>query len=138
MHALKAPGIRVVADPAALDAAAWADDGPGRDVFEPLVLRLASDEAFAIGATGVELADPDAIVVVEAGFTALMFPADEFVEHVVPHIEWPPPRSRPAFAQGAIGGVPAKLYLDPTGAATVFVLTAYVDDLLAHLEVVPS
>lgn len=135
MHALKAPGVRVVADPAALDAAVWADEGPGREVFEPLVLRLAPDEAFAIGATDVEVADPDAIVVAEAGYTALMFPAEEFVEHVVPHIEWPPPRHRPAFAQGTIGGVPAKLYLDPTGAATVFVLTAYLDDLLVRLAV---
>ncbi len=134
MHALKAPGIRVVARPEAIDAAVWVDEGPGPDEFVPLVLRFAPDEAFAVGATGVDVPDPDAIVVEEAGYVALMYPAEEFVAHVVPHIEWPPPRSRPAFAQGTIAGVPAKLYLDPTGAATVFVLAAYVDDLLGRLE----
>jgi hypothetical protein len=42
---------------------------------------------------------------------------------------------RPAFAQGAIAGVPAKLYLDSTGAAIVLVLASYLDDLLARLPV---
>ncbi|MGH2477238.1 MAG: hypothetical protein ACRDIL_18415 [Candidatus Limnocylindrales bacterium] len=135
MHALRAPGMRVIATPEALDAAIWRDSGPGPDDFEPLVLRFAPDEAFAVGATGASVPDPDAIIVGEAGFVALMFPAEEFVGRVVPHIEWPPPRTRPAFAQGTIAGVPAKLYLDPTGAATIFVLAAYVDDLLDRLPV---
>ena len=134
MHALKAPGIRVVASPDAIDGAIWRDDGPGPNEFVPLVLRFAPDEALAVGAAGVSVPDPDAIIVDEAGFVALMYPAEEFVAQVVPHIEWPPPRSRPAFAQGTIAGVPAKLYLDPTGSATVFVLAAHVDDLLGRLE----
>ena len=54
-------GLRVVADPAALDAARWA----GTDVT---VLRFAPDDALAIGATAVDLADPHAIVEPEAGF----------------------------------------------------------------------
>jgi len=66
-----------------------------------------------------------------------MFPADEFVDAVVPHLEWPPPMERPAFAQGAIAGVPAKLYLDSTGAAIVLVLASYLDDLLVRLPVSP-
>ena len=40
-------GLRVVADPAALDAATW------RGPTEVTVLRLAPDDAFAIGATEV-------------------------------------------------------------------------------------
>ncbi len=135
MHVLRAPGIRVVASPAAIDAATWRDAGPGPDEFEPLVVRFAPDDAFAIGATDVEIDDPDAIVEHEAGFVALMLPVDEFVDHVVPHIEWPPPQSRPGFAQGTIAGVPAKLYLDPTGAATVLVLAAYLDELLDRLRI---
>jgi hypothetical protein len=135
VHVLRAPGVRVVASPEAIDRATWQDDGPGPDEFEPLILRFAPDEAFGVGATGVSLVDAHAIVEPEVGYVALMFPVDEFVDYVLPRIDWPPPVTRPAFTQGAIAGVPAKLYIDTTGAATVFVLAAYVDDLLARLDV---
>jgi hypothetical protein len=133
VHVLKAPGVRVVASPQSIDAAEWQDTGPGPDEFEPLVLRFAPDEAFAVGATGVELDDPDAIVETELGFTAVMFPVDEFIDVVLPRIEWPVAPTRPAFCQGSIAGVPAKLYVDSTGAATVFVMGAYLDDFLSRL-----
>jgi hypothetical protein len=135
VHVLRAPGVRVVATPGAIDGAAWQDAGPGPEDFQPLILRLAPDEALAIGATGVRLDDPDAIAEAEVGYVALMFPVDEFIDHVLPRIEWPAPATRPAFAQGSIAGVPAKLYIDSTGAATVFVLAAYLDDLLTRLPV---
>lgn len=125
--------MRVVASPEAIDRAVWRDEGP--DEFEPLVVRLAPDDAFAIGATGVEVDDPHAIVEHEVGYIALMFPADEFVDVVVPRLDWPAPIERPAFAQGAIAGVPAKLYLDSTGAAIVLVLASYLDDLFSRLPV---
>ena len=135
MHVLRAPGVRVVAAPEALDGAAWQDAGPGPDEFEPLILRFAPDEAFAVGATGVHIDDPDAITEPELGFTAIMFPVDEFIDVVLPKIEWPVPPDRPAYCQGSIAGVPAKLYIDSTGAATVFVQGAYLDDFLARLPV---
>jgi hypothetical protein len=135
VHELRAPGLRVVAAPEALDGALWYDEGPGPDEFEPLVLRLAPDDAFAIGATDVDIHDEHAIIEREVGFLALMFPADEFDELVVPHLEWPAPLERPAFAQGAIAGVPAKVYIDMTGAAIVIVMAAYVDDLRSRLGV---
>jgi hypothetical protein len=135
VHALRAPGVRVVASPEAIDRAVWHDAGPGPDEFEPLILRFAPDDAFAIGATGVDIDDELAIIDHEVGYIALMFPADEFVDAVVPHLEWPAPMERPAFAQGAIAGVPAKLYLDTTGAAIVLVLASYLDDLLSRLPV---
>jgi hypothetical protein len=122
-----------VASPDAIDGASWQDAGPGPDEFEPLVLRFAPDEAFAVGATGVHIDDPDAIVEPEVGYVAVMFPVDEFIDVIVPHIEWPAPETRPALAQGSIAGVPAKLYIDSTGAATIFVLAAYLDDLLARI-----
>jgi hypothetical protein len=124
-----------VASPEAIDRATWEDAGPGPDEFEPLLLRFAPDEAFAVGATGVQVADPDAIAEPETGYLALMLPVDEFVDFVLPRIEWPAPITRPAFTQGSIAGVPAKLYIDTTGAATVFVLAAYLDDLLKRLQV---
>ena len=137
MHVLRAPGVRVVASPEALDAAAWQDAGPGPEEFEPLVLRFSADEAFAVGATGVHLDDPEAIVEPELGYTAVMFPVDEFIDVVLPRMEWAVPPARPAFCQGSIAGVPAKLYIDSTGAATVFVMSAYLDDFLSRLPVAP-
>ena len=135
MHVLRAPGVRVVASPESLDAAQWQDAGPGPDEFEPLVLRFAPDEAFAVGATGVHVDDPDAIVEPELGYTAIMFPVDEFVDVVLPRIEWPVAPTRPAVCQGSIAGVPSKLYIDTTGAATVFVAGSYLDDFLSRLPV---
>ena len=135
MHVLRAPGVRVVASPEALDAAEWQDAGPGPDDFEPLILRFAPDEAFAVGATGVHVDDPDAIVEAVVGYTAVMFPVDEFIDVVLPRIEWPVSPTRPAFCQGSIAGVPSKLYLDTTGAATVFIAGSYVDDFLSRLPV---
>jgi len=127
--------VRVVASPEALDAAEWQDAGPGPDEFEPLILRFAPDEAFAVGATGVHVDDPDAIVEAEVGYTAVMFPVDEFIDVVLPRIEWPVSPTRPAFCQGSIAGVPSKLYIDTTGAATVFIAGSYVDDFLSRLPV---
>ncbi len=135
MHVLRAPGVRVVASPDAIDGAAWQDAGPGPDEFEPLILRFAPDEVFAVGATGVHIDDAEAIAEPELGYFAVMFPVDEFIDVVLPRIEWPVPAARPAFCQGSIAGVPAKLYVDPTGAATVFVLGAYLDDFLSRLPV---
>jgi hypothetical protein len=134
VHVLRAPGVRVIAAPDAIDGAAWQDAGPGPDDFEPLVLRFAPDEAFAVGATGVHIDDPGAIAEPETGIMALMYPVDEFQSFVVPRIEWRIPDERPAFTQGSIAGVPAKLYLDSTGAATVFLMASYLDDFLARVQ----
>ena len=113
---------RVVADPAALDAARW--DGDDVDV-----LRIAPDEALGIGASGVEVDDPDAIVEADAGFSvALLGP--ELVT-LGAHTDWPIPEQPGALAQGKIAGVPAKLLVgDPT---LLVVQTAYADELRERL-----
>lgn len=116
------PGLRVVADAAALDGARWT----GEDV---LVLRLAPDEALALGATAVELDDEHAIIEAEAGFAA----ADVDLADVAAHIEWATPTERPALAQGAIAGVPARLWLTDDG-ATLVVQAAYAADLQDRLR----
>jgi streptogramin lyase len=115
-------GLRVIADAAALDGARWAGD-------PVTVLRIAPDEAFAIGATSVAIDDPDAIVEDEAGFVAGAVDLDV----VTAHIEWVLPSERPALAQGSIAGVPAKLWLTEDG-ATLVVHAAYAADLLARLR----
>ena len=68
------------------------------------VLRLAPDDAFAIGATDVEIDDEHAIVESEPGFAGAWLP----VEAVAHHLEWSLPTERPALAQGAVANVPAR------------------------------
>jgi hypothetical protein len=122
-------GLRAVADPAALDAARWVGEGVN-------VLRFAPDDALAIGATGVDLTDAHAIVEPEAAYAAAWLPLDD----VARHIEWPLPAERPALAQGAVAGVPAKVFLPArTGAGRagdvlLLTATAYADELAERLR----
>jgi hypothetical protein len=115
-------GLRVVADPAALDGARWTGD-------DVTVLRLAPDEVLALGATSVDLDDTDAIVVAEAGFSAGTVSLDV----VLRHLEWSLPSERPALAQGSIAGVPARLWLTEDG-TTLVIHAAYAADLQDRLR----
>ena len=96
-------GLRVVAAPAALDAARWTGD----DVD---VVRIAPDEAFAVGATGVDLDDPDAIVEPEAGFAVALLDREE-VAALAAHTDWVLPTEAGALGQGKVAGVPARLLI---------------------------
>jgi len=94
--------VRVVASPAALDAARW----EGNDVD---VLRIAPDEALGLGATGVAVdGDPDAIIEPEAGFVAALLDPAELAA-LAAHAEWRLPDDVHTLAQGKIAGVPVKL-----------------------------
>jgi hypothetical protein len=122
---------RVVATPAALDGARWQGDGVE-------VLRLAPDEALGIGAIGVDLDDPDAIVEPEAGFSAALVDTDAWYG-LVDHIEWPLPEDPGVLAQGKVAGVPAKVRTGdpaamPQDAPTLLVVqTAHADELRRRL-----
>jgi hypothetical protein len=117
-------GLRVVADPAALDAATWR--GPG----EVTVLRLAPDDALALGATEVDVDDEHAIVEQEPGFAGVWLP----LEAVAHHIEWSLPAERPAIAQGAVANVPARVWLPDDGDALLVTAAAYADELESRLR----
>ena len=94
-----ATGVRVVAVPAALAAARWQGD----DVE---AIRIAPDEALGIGATGVEVDDPHAIVEAETGFGIAILDAGDLVG-VVDHLDWTLPDASHVVAQGKVAGVPA-------------------------------
>ena len=119
-------GVRVVAAPAALDAARW--DGADVDV-----LRIASDEALGLGATGATVdGDPNAIVEPEAGFSVALLDRVELAA-LAAHTEWPLPVDGPAgtLAQGKIAGVPARIVVgDPSLLVTQ---TAYANELERRL-----
>ena len=115
-------GVRVVANPDALDRARWS----GEDVD---VIRIAPDEALGIGATGVDVDDPHAIVEPESGFSvALLGPEDAPLGD---HTDWPIPEVGGALAQGKVAGVPVKLLVgEPT---LVVVQSAYADEIERRL-----
>jgi hypothetical protein len=117
---------RVVATPDALDAARWKGDHVD-------VLRVAPDEALGLGATGVDVDDPDAIVEPEAGFSSASLAPSELQE-VVAHAEWQVLEvgADRAVAQGKIAGVPAKLAIGGESVLLV-VQTCYVNDLKGRL-----
>ena len=114
---------RVVATPAAIDAARWLGD----DVD---VLRIAPDEALGIGAESVDIDDPDAIVEAESGFSVALLTAEDELQ-VRCHVEWQPGEAG-SPAQGKVAGVPATLLVgDPT---VLVVQTAYADELTRRLR----
>jgi len=117
-------GLRVVADPAALDAARW------RGAADILVLRLAPDDAFAIGAESVDIGDEHAIVESEPGFAGAWFPFDAIAHHA----QWSLPAERPILAQGAVAQVPARVWLPDDGDALVITAAAYADELASRLR----
>jgi hypothetical protein len=117
------PGWRVVASPDALGRAVWHGDGVR-------VLRFATDEAFGIGASGVDVDDPDAIVEPDAGFVGVRLDAAE-LGRLAAHADWLLPTHPGVLAQGKIAGVPAKLL---AGDPTLLVLqAAYARELMDRL-----
>jgi hypothetical protein len=124
-------GVRVVATPAAIDAATWSR----QDVT--LVWRFARDEAFG-GAPGdpvdaVQVDDPDAIIETEFGFSAAYLMPDDLAK-LRDHSEFGWPAERPALVQGKIAGVPARVWLaDSVNGDCLLVATAYADELADRL-----
>lgn len=101
---------RVVAKPAAIDR------------LSGIVLRLASDDALVVGVLGVEIGDPEAIVEPDTGWVFLELSEERALELIAAGASWRPPAERPAFAQGMLAGLPAKIYLN--GARSLVIVAA--------------
>ncbi|MFZ4629827.1 MAG: hypothetical protein ACOYNR_15990 [Blastocatellia bacterium] len=102
-------GTRIVARPAALDALGTAQGC--------IWMRLAADELLIIGeplekAERVLINDPHAIVLRETGFAGIWQPAEAALAFLACACEWELPKTRPAFAQGMVAGLPVKLWLE--------------------------
>ncbi len=111
------PGWRIIADPAALDAAPWPAGSR--------VVRISPDDVFLVGAVEPTVpGDEHAIVTPEHGFAGATLSAERTAHIALHHIEWQLPGSRPALAQGQIAGVPAKLVLHNDGTALLLVACA--------------
>jgi len=95
-------GLRVVARPAAIDAAVL-PAGAG-------MLRIAPDDAIVTDAATLTIDDAFAIVEPEYTFVHWRLTPAEF-ESVTNHIEWPLPASG-QLGQGLIAAVPAKIVIN--------------------------
>lgn len=103
-------GWRVVAKPSSVDE------------LRGEVLRFAPDDAFVISDEAVEVSDSHAIVERDRGWVALRLSEEEALVLISIHATWQAPLDRPAFMQGMLAGLPAKVYLN--GAASLIVVPA--------------
>lgn len=109
MPALKRiAATRIVAKPNALDSA----DIPQSS----LALRFAADELFVTPPLQDESIildhDPHAIIISEGGFAGTWLAIAEASDFLQRNCLWELPNGRPAFAQGAVAGIPTKLWLE--------------------------
>ena len=118
-------GWRIIADPSALDTAAWPTGA--------LAIRISADDAFVIGGAEPTLDDPHAIVTPEHGFHGIELTSAQLDHIAERHIEWAVPSTAPALAQGQIAGVPAKLVMRADGSTLLLVATAAHHELLDRL-----
>lgn len=94
-------GLRVVASPTSLNAAAWP--------AEATVLRLAPDEALVLGTDRVDVPDPNALVELETGICGVEMDSPALARWMEREAEWPPPSV--GFAQGMAAGLPVKVWV---------------------------
>jgi hypothetical protein len=121
--------LHVVADPGAIDGATWTT---AYDTAAP-VLRIAPDEAFSPGSTAVVLDDEHAIIVEEHGYVVRQCQLAE----IAAHLDWPVPLERPCFVQGAVAGVPAKVWILHDTFVLVYTAAAYAHELADRLGWLP-
>jgi hypothetical protein len=99
---------RIVAQPNALDAANVPQSS--------LALRFAADELFITPPLQDESVifshDPHAIVISEGGFAGTWLDNETAADFLQRNCVWEVPNGRPAFAQGAVAGIPTKLWLE--------------------------
>lgn len=123
----KISATHIVAAPAALDQAAW----PAGTI----VLRFAADEALVTPPVEtLALNDSYAIVAPDGGFAGAWLPAAKALAALERTCEWALPSERPAFAQGAVAGVPVKLWLEAERVLVV-VPGPYVHDFAERYQI---
>ena len=116
-------GLRVVANPEALDGARWT----GKAVS---IIRIAPDEALGLGASAVAVDDPDAIIEADTGFVGAYLDGTQW-RAVAAHVDWNLRTEQGALGQGKIAGVPARLLV---GTPSLLVIhAAYADELRSRL-----
>ena len=110
---------RIVAKAAALDAA----DIPQNS----LALRFAADELFVTPPLH------DETIILAHDLQPCLREVVRIAEFLQQHCEWEVPNGRPAFAQGAVAGIPTKLWLEAE--RVLFIVPApYAADFAERME----
>lgn len=106
---------RIVATPGALDAATWP--------VNAITLRTAADEVIVLAEihAGV-IADPHAIVSRDTSLFGVWLGRVSAVDLLARHCDWELPHAPRAFAQGAVAGLPLKVWFDDE--SVLFVVAA--------------
>ncbi|MGB1505991.1 MAG: hypothetical protein ACPHIC_04155 [Acidimicrobiales bacterium] len=94
--------VRVVAVPEALDAATWPADATE--------MRLAPDEVLLLDVLDATAPEPHAIVFPDTGWVRFTLSPDVGAQLFEGAATWPPPSL--GFGQGAIAGIPAKVFVE--------------------------
>jgi len=130
---------RIVATVAALEATRWPTGS--------IALRVAPDEVLIVKngvadraepaepslVSLVGAADPHAIIEGDAGWRGAWVPSDQALAFVERGCRWEPPRTRPAFAQGALADLPVKIWFEQD--RVLFIVAApFAADLEARLR----
>lgn len=118
-------GRRVVALPAALDAASWPEGAK--------VLRFAPDDALVVGHGQIEIDDSHAIVEADSGFCFLRMTEQAVVDLLARGASWELPETRPCLAQGMVAGLPVKVFVDD-GDAMLITPAPFAAELEARLS----
>lgn len=95
---------RVVANPGALDSAAWPSSA--------VVMRVAPDEALLINGAMPPLEDAHALIEAEEGFVGVEMALAEVRDWLSREAEWQVPETGATFAQGMAAGLPVKVWSD--------------------------
>lgn len=98
------PATRIVATPTALDSIQYPADS--------IVLRIAADEVLIAPPAEINVNDPHAIILPDGSFCGVWLTASAAQRILERECEWKLPHQRPAFAQGAVAGIPVKLWLE--------------------------
>jgi hypothetical protein len=101
----RVPLTHVVASPDALDSAVWPAGA--------IVMWVAPDEVLAISSERPKVSgDPYAIQMQDYGYAGLWLDQVAALDFFSRSCEWKLPEERPAFRQGAVAGLPAKIWFD--------------------------
>lgn len=126
VHFTRLMGTRIVATPDALEGAHWPTDA--------IVLRFAADEIYltaplsAADQTAILAQDAHALIINEGAFSAVWIDEARSLALLERFCEWEIPADRPAFAQGAVAGIPTKLWLTQ-GRFLWIVQSPYVEEM---------
>ncbi len=91
-------------------------------------MRFASDELVLLGHTSaIDVDDPHAIVVRDGSWHGEWLSASQSELLLRAECAWAVPERRPAFAQGLVAGLPAKLWFEPERTLVVVTQARAVD-----------